>query len=44
MNAAIPVLWLFGLLGIALGSVGLAYYGVAFIRLVWQRHVQAPRR
>ena len=27
-----------------LGSVGLAYYGVAFIRLVWQRHVQAPRR
>lgn len=37
MNAAIPVMWLFGTLGCVLGATGLVYYGVAFLRLVWAR-------
>ncbi|MBL6078197.1 hypothetical protein JMJ56_09285 [Belnapia sp. T18] len=41
MNAAIPFLWAGGLFGIAFGAVGLVYYFVAFIRIVWQRHLAA---
>lgn len=44
LNAATPILWVAGALGIALGGAGLVYYAAAFLRLLWLRRVGMSRR